>query len=175
MNGNENERQNVNITANATSLNQLIGIQNNMDLAAKKFSAYIRAVRDTLGQSYARKNDGHPFYYRSNVVDFVGRERELARLEEFCRSEGAFKWSALNGPGGSGKSRLAYEFIRRTREDKAWTAVMLDWSLFRHDGAFAHTACTYGSAPYSRLHPRGRKGNRAMDEGNPAARRREAA
>lgn len=83
MNGNENERQNVNITANATSLNQLIGIQNNMDLAAKKFSAYIRAVRDTLGQSCARKNDGHPFYYRSNVVDFVGRERELARLEEF--------------------------------------------------------------------------------------------
>ncbi|MFE5963994.1 tetratricopeptide repeat protein [Streptomyces sp. NPDC056463] len=52
---------------------------------------------------------------RRHVVPFVGREDDLARLDEW-RDTGprlAVRW--LHGPGGQGKTRLAAEFAARSR------------------------------------------------------------
>jgi hypothetical protein len=79
-------------------------------------------------------------YYRLEHARFHGREKELARLREFCVGGGEgfvggggsddrkFKWWALTGAGGTGKSRLAFEFAKRLRED--------GWHVFFADKAF---------------------------------------
>lgn len=54
------------------------------------------------------------FTYDSEIVPLVGREDEMKNLTDFLSdSQTAFKWWAITGPGGSGKSRLAYEFKKR--------------------------------------------------------------
>lgn len=51
------------------------------------------------------------FAYNANLISFTGRNEELAQLQKFLgEPEIAFRWWAIVGPGGSGKSRLAYEF-----------------------------------------------------------------
>lgn len=54
---------------------------------------------------------------RSQVVGFLGREAELRQLQEW-RDSGTKRLSVrlLHAPGGQGKTRLATEFARRSRE-----------------------------------------------------------
>ncbi|MGF1475279.1 MAG: hypothetical protein ACFB6S_06915 [Geminicoccaceae bacterium] len=62
-------------------------------------------------------------HFSSQRVTFHGRRDELARLIDFLRVERAFAWWLVTGPGGMGKSRLAFEFCRRT--PTAWRAGFL--------------------------------------------------
>ncbi|GAB3998547.1 BTAD domain-containing putative transcriptional regulator [Glycomyces albus] len=49
--------------------------------------------------------------------DFVGRERELAAVEDtLCRAESTARVVALSGPAGVGKTALALQAARRLRE-----------------------------------------------------------
>lgn len=51
------------------------------------------------------------FTYKSDILPLVGRKEEIKSLNDFLKdSKTDFKWWAITGPGGSGKSRLAYEF-----------------------------------------------------------------
>ncbi|OUP41105.1 SIR2 family protein, partial [Pseudoflavonifractor sp. An187] len=51
------------------------------------------------------------FHYKSGAVSFHGRREELEQLRAFCGQENvAFRWWAVTGAGGAGKSRLVYEF-----------------------------------------------------------------
>ncbi len=59
----------------------------------------------------------HRFMYDSDCVAFIGREKELAQLQEFCRNPEKISWWAVTGPGGIGKSRLIYEFTNRQKND----------------------------------------------------------
>ncbi len=62
--------------------------------------------------------------YRYNVenLSLIGRETEMETLEAFCKEKDLFLWYALCGPGGSGKSRLAYEFARKMKK--------ADWEVY---------------------------------------------
>lgn len=51
------------------------------------------------------------FTYKSRFVPMVGRKSELDQLLHFFEDERMFLWWAVIGPGGSGKSRLVYDFI----------------------------------------------------------------
>ena len=57
------------------------------------------------------------FMYNADYIAFVGREPELASLQEFCQHEQRVSWWAVTGPGGAGKSRLVYEFTNAQRKD----------------------------------------------------------
>lgn len=61
------------------------------------------------------------FSYKAGIVPFTGRDHELQELHSFlCHDESiSFCWWAVIGPGGSGKSRLAYEFQQQLPSD--WT------------------------------------------------------
>ena len=60
------------------------------------------------------------FSYKANIVPFVGRGDELRVLNAFLGdSHIAFRWWAITGPGGSGKSRLAYELQKQSYIDWA--------------------------------------------------------
>lgn len=53
------------------------------------------------------------FSYKNPDIAFVGREDELAVLDEFLDAEPPFLWMMLTGGGGAGKSRLALELCKR--------------------------------------------------------------
>ena len=53
------------------------------------------------------------YHFTREYIPFCGREQELEGLRAFCDDDKQILWWALTGQGGSGKSRLAYEFIKR--------------------------------------------------------------
>jgi hypothetical protein len=53
------------------------------------------------------------FSYLNPEIPFVGREAELASLDDFLESAPKFSWHVIAAGGGAGKSRLAYELCRR--------------------------------------------------------------
>ncbi|MBQ3417875.1 MAG: SIR2 family protein [Ruminococcus sp.] len=53
------------------------------------------------------------YHFSREYVAFCGRRRELAALRAFAECDKRICWWALTGQGGSGKSRLAYEFIKQ--------------------------------------------------------------
>lgn len=65
----------------------------------------------------------HPFTYNSNSTKFSGYNNELLTLNKFVNSnQSNIRWLSLSGPGGSGKSRLAYEFSNSLDKNK--------WDIF---------------------------------------------
>lgn len=59
------------------------------------------------------------FSYKAEIVPFAGRTNELQALNAFLGDAHiAFRWWAITGPGGSGKSRLAYEFQKQLPPDR---------------------------------------------------------
>jgi tetratricopeptide (TPR) repeat protein len=56
------------------------------------------------------------------IVPFLGRGRELAELRSWVRSREPVALRLLCGPGGAGKTRLAFELGRRLRRT-GWTVV----------------------------------------------------
>jgi tetratricopeptide (TPR) repeat protein len=55
---------------------------------------------------------GNRFQFTSGRTEFLGRETEMARLQQFLRRASRFSWWLVAGSGGMGKSRLALEFCR---------------------------------------------------------------
>lgn len=64
-------------------------------------------------------------HYRNKLLKFQGREQELQILRAFLRDEAAISWMAVTGDGGSGKSKLLYQFTDEMEADKEWKTVWL--------------------------------------------------
>ena len=72
------------------------------------------------------------FHYKSGAVSFHGRREELEQLRAFCGQEHvAFRWWAVTGAGGAGKSRLVYEFGREM-ERASWNVLWLNSTHMDH-------------------------------------------
>lgn len=72
------------------------------------------------------------FHYKSGAVSFHGRRKELEQLRAFCGQEDvAFRWWAVTGAGGAGKSRLVYEFGREM-ESSGWNVLWLNSTHMDH-------------------------------------------
>jgi len=66
------------------------------------------------------ENDhGRRFSYNANLTALRGREAEMKYLHAFCNAPGYLKWTAICGQGGSGKTRLAYDFSKEM-ENEGW-------------------------------------------------------
>lgn len=48
-----------------------------------------------------------------STIPLIGRQKEIAWLEEFRDTNEPFSWAVIKGEGGMGKSRLAYEFCKK--------------------------------------------------------------
>ena len=59
------------------------------------------------------------------MTSFYGRKEEMQELRSFCESTDKFKWWAITGAGGSGKSRLAAEFTKEM-EQAGWRCFWLN-------------------------------------------------
>lgn len=66
------------------------------------------------------------FSYLNRNIGFYGRENECAALARFLDSrEPVLYWDVI-GQGGSGKSKLVYEYTRRKREEAEWKICYLN-------------------------------------------------
>ncbi len=64
-------------------------------------------------------SSGARLNYNSGCVGFFGRTEEMEQLEAFFNCNQRVSWWAVTAPGGSGKSRLVYEFTRK-KEKEGW-------------------------------------------------------
>ncbi len=99
------------------------------------FGRYINNDRQSL-LNKSKKLIMNPFHYRSETIDFFGRKEQMNQIFKFCSSEHEFRWWAVTGAGGIGKSRLAYEFAKSLNEN-VWDAVML--STYDYDSLMSRT------------------------------------
>lgn len=76
----------------------------------------------------------HKLDYRSEEIPFVGRGEALKEIEEFCSSDEKILWWAVVGSGGSGKSRLAYHFIKENIGSADWKMLFLQGDFWGEDG-----------------------------------------
>jgi hypothetical protein len=63
---------------------------------------------------FLRELPSRMLHARFAVVDFVGREEELADLHAWCRSGPRLAARWLHAPGGQGKTRLADRFAQES-------------------------------------------------------------
>lgn len=73
--------------------------------------------------------------YDAENTSFCGRSKEMKMLTNFVVDRRPLLWWAITGKGGSGKSRLAYEFMkslnsRKAKDESNWKAVMIEWNNF---------------------------------------------
>ena len=68
----------------------------------------------------ANRSDLNRFYYGYRRIGMFGREDAVRRLEEFLELPVPFAWWLVTGPGGIGKSRLAYEFCLTLEASNQW-------------------------------------------------------
>jgi len=98
--------------------------------AGKTFCQYIKDSNN-IERNYFSK-----FSYDSNTVGFFGRKKEWGELVEFCNRSEKLLWWAITGQGGSGKSRLSYEFLNSLADKKAeqvsdsWITRNIRWPVF---------------------------------------------
>ncbi|MBR4425149.1 MAG: SIR2 family protein [Oscillospiraceae bacterium] len=72
------------------------------------------------------------FHYKSRLSAFSGRDDELEALLNFvtAKPDEPFRWWALTGPGGSGKSRLALELRDEVAKLGGWDCHVLTQTDF---------------------------------------------
>lgn len=65
----------------------------------------------------------NPYDYNSGIISFVGRQNLIDDLKRFALNKKPFKpflWWGITGPGGAGKTRLAYEFVKQMETNEEW-------------------------------------------------------
>lgn len=75
--------------------------------------------------SHTERNHPNDYHYRSGSVDFIGRNPEMKILQNFCQATQHILWTAILADGGSGKSRLAYEFYKKQKGETDWYSIFI--------------------------------------------------
>lgn len=83
---------------------------------------------DGLNNKYESNN---PFHYLNPNINIYGREDSLRLLDDFLNIPNKLMFWAITGPGGVGKSKLAYSFIQRHSKDHEWKMVFLPSSYLK--------------------------------------------
>lgn len=99
----------------ATQINVLRG---NVGENARVLQVYAPGQPPLNAETFVHSPDAQPFsadwlLFHQQRVPLLARETELEELSAFLGSEGGFRWWAMHGPAGAGKSRLALEFVQR--------------------------------------------------------------
>ena len=70
--------------------------------------------------------DATSLIFHRQLIDMVGREAEDMLLEQFIADERPFCWWCVEGPGGIGKTRWAWEWLLRLKQ-MGWKTGFLDY------------------------------------------------
>ena len=88
------------------------------DIAQERLRAKIEASR-LIGRTVYTETSTDlyglaEYHYANEYLKFCGRKRELGQLYTFLELDTRFLWWAITGQAGAGKSRLAYECMKKT-------------------------------------------------------------
>lgn len=72
-----------------------------------------------------KKSSSSAFHYLYENIDIYGRDEELKLLDNFINAPEKFLFWAILGPGGIGKSKLAYSFMQKHINDIEWKIAFL--------------------------------------------------
>ena len=109
----------------------------------QRLSEDLKAEPPLIAPHASRRTMNNRLHYAHQIVEFVGRQAELAELTEFLAPCGAssgadFAWWLWTAPGGQGKSRLAFQlcktyghnwrcgFLSTTPEFEQWDKWVVD-------------------------------------------------
>ena len=95
----------------------------------KRGPNYKRSFVRIIDNSNPKKDNRNPFHYRNNILTFVGRSKELKRLQGFLDDERDLLWMSVTGEGGTGKSKLIYHFSEKLKEQPAWKTIWVTRNL----------------------------------------------
>ena len=82
------------------------------------FAEYIDGIKQAPDNTNA-------FHYRNELLRFHGREAEQKILREFIESDEEISWIAITGPGGTGKSKLLYYFVKEMGINPKWKSLWI--------------------------------------------------
>lgn len=100
------------------AMKSLHGIEN--DLIDLKEESSFRRILESVGDiAVGSMNTFH--YLNSQMIKIYGRNSQLALLNEFLDAPSNFSFCIITGPGGIGKSKLAFSFMQQEKEHrKGW-------------------------------------------------------
>lgn len=104
----------VTFASDITSLFLRLCLKSNQGIEKKNLFRKFHTIA-----SISRNDHGYRFNYDTNLTFLWGREEQMQYLKDFCEAPGHLRWTAICGQGGSGKTRLAFEFCKEM-EDSAW-------------------------------------------------------
>jgi len=90
------------------------------------FSALLDSSAKTFYFNLDNRKVKKIYDYRSNNIGLVGRDKEIEKLYDFINEDFEFITS-ITAQGGTGKSKLAYEFVKQSRED---SRISENWDMF---------------------------------------------
>lgn len=108
---------------------------------SKAYSPTIKVEKEETLSPFAQYIDGErplaptesDYDFRAGNIPFCFRQDELRQLERFCADDRPVSWWAITGAGGSGKSRLAYEYMQKHSSDE-WKILFLREEFFSQVG-----------------------------------------
>ncbi len=103
--------------------------QQNVSMSNGKYD--FQEYFSNLLQERPKNQSEHSIYiYDTCPIELIGRKKELELLENFVDDDRRISWWAITGLPGSGKTRLAYEFVHYLNENKDWIARFIPWTIF---------------------------------------------
>ena len=102
------------------AMKSLHGIENNLnDL---KDESSFRKLLESVGDVAAGSTNAF-HYLNSQMIKIYGRNSQLALLNEFLDSPPNYSFCVITGPGGIGKSKLAFSFMQQEKDHRK------DWNM----------------------------------------------
>ncbi|MCL2152018.1 MAG: leucine-rich repeat domain-containing protein [Oscillospiraceae bacterium] len=65
-----------------------------------------------IDPKHKKKTSQHHLYYSTLKINVVGYDDELRKLNDFLKCKDSVQWCLITGEGGTGKSKLCYDFMR---------------------------------------------------------------
>ena len=83
------------------------------------FAEYLDNVKEP-------RNTKRQYHYLNKDIGFFGRTEDIQYLDGFLDNEEDFLFTVITGPGGVGKSKLLYHYMKINRENPEWKIVFAD-------------------------------------------------
>lgn len=113
-----------------THNNSLVHVGNNIvgDVREQTLDGYLCTL--SLVPQASRGELGR-LVYDTCPAYFCGRDKEIEDLEKFLDAEPKLLWWAITGEAGAGKTKLAFEFLKKVNQKKDWVGRFIKWEILK--------------------------------------------
>jgi len=118
------------IESNSVNINDSISILGEKLNDIKNEGSFQKILDSISLAEYETSNLFH--YLNKQMANIYGRDKQLEILSKFLDHSSNFSYSVITGPGGIGKSKLAYSFIQQQKEErKDWRMLFINEDVLK--------------------------------------------